>query len=220
MYDGDRGSMGIVFIDGKKMNMHIVKCFSDTEYVSRCVQKDNMKLQSKFRGGGQSAQRFDRKEEGIRQGYLSKYDDLVRDTFYDKENNRSIVDLLVICGPGTLRNELSRGTLISKYFSKIMRVRACSNLNIESIVGEYFGDIMEFNNDHLVEIREMIERADDRLSFGAREIREGLKMCILEKVITSDKNIVKNLNYEPEIIILENSSFLDMYGGSIGVRYY
>lgn len=220
MYDNEIGTIGVVFIDGKQIVLNEIKTFSENEYTTKCIYKDSMRLQKQFKGGGQSAQRFDRKEQGIRDGFLSKFDDKVWNLFYDKENNKAMIDILIICGCGTLYNELSKEKLISKYFNNITRVMATQYLDLNTINKKYYKDLLDLNNIHVFELKELISTANDKLVYGAKDIKQSLQECMIEKLVTTDKNIGKTLEYEPEIVVIEHSTFLESYGGTIGIKYY
>ena len=47
-----------VSINGKDFSATEIKSYSSTEFSSKCVYKNGMRLQKQFKGGGQSAQRF------------------------------------------------------------------------------------------------------------------------------------------------------------------
>jgi len=220
MYDKEVGNMGTIFIDGKQIIINNIKSFKKDTFNTKYLYKSDMRLQSRFKSGGQSAQRFDRIELGIRNGYLSKFDDKVLEIFYDKQNNKSRIDMLVICGPGTICSELSKCPLISKYYNNIVRVKPIAKLDVKLIHDIYYDDMVSRNNVHLSDIKELIEKGDNRLLFGRDEVLENLKLCTIEKLVTMDKHITDGINYKPEIIIINNSLFLESYGGSIAVKYY
>jgi len=220
MYNKEEGIIGTVFIDGKQIIINNIKSYTSDVFNAKCVYKNGMRLQSRFKTGGQSAQRFDRIERNIRDGYLTKYDDTVWNIFYDKHNNKPLIDILVICGPGTICSELSKCPLITKYFANITKVKPVAKLDIIAINKLYHYDLINLRNIHLVEIKELIEKADDRLLFGRDEILENLKLCTISKLITVDIHITDGINYEPDIIVIKNSSFLESYGGYIAVKYY
>ena len=220
MYNKEAGIMGAVFIDGKQIIITSIKSFEKNTFNSKCLFKSDMRLQSRFKSGGQSAQRFDRIELGIRHGYLSKFDNKVWEIFYDKHNNKSLIDILVICGPGTICSELAKCPLITKYYNNITRVKPIAKFDVPLINELYYDDLVSRNNIHLSELKELIEKADTRLLFGKEEVLENLKLCTIEKLVTIDKHIADGINYEPKIIIIKNSSFLESYGGSIAVKYY
>jgi peptide subunit release factor 1 (eRF1) len=220
MYDKEVGNMGTVFIDGKQIIINNIKSFKKDTFNTKCLYKSDMRLQSRFKSGGQSAQRFDRIELGIRNGYLSKFDEKVLEIFYDKQNNKSRIDMLVICGPGTICSELAKCPLISKYYNNIVRVKPIAKFDVKLIHDIYYDDMVSRNNVHLSDIKELIEKADNRLLFGRDEVLENLKLCTIEKLVTMDKHITDGINYKPEIIIINNSLFLESYGGSIAVKYY
>lgn len=220
MYDNEIGTLGVIFIDGKQILANTIKTFSETEYTAKCVYKNDMRLQKQFKGGGQSAQRFDRKEQGIRDGFLTKYDDKIWNLFYDKENNKAQVDILVICGCGTMYNELAKEKLITKYFGNITKILTSQHLNLSEINNKFSKDLLDINNSHITELKKLISVASEKLVYGSQDISKQLNLCTIEKLITNDKTIAKSLSYEPEIIVITNSSFLELYGGSIGIKYY
>ena len=184
MYDSEIGTLGVIFIDGKQMIANTVKTFSNTEYVAKCVYKNDMRLQKQFKGGGQSAARFDRKEEGIRNGFLTKYDDKVWNLFYDKENNKALVDILVICGCGTIYSELAKEKLITKYFGNITKISTLQHLNLGEINNKFSKDLLDINNNHITELKELINIASDKLVYGSQDIVKCLNECIIEKIVT------------------------------------
>jgi len=220
IYYNEIGTLGVIFIDGKKILANIVKTFSETEYTSKCIYKNDMRLQKQFKGGEQSAQRFDRKEQGIRDGFLTKYDDKIWNLFYDKENNKALVDILVICGCGTMYLELAKEKLITKYFGNMTKVVTSQHLDLTEINNKFTKDLLDLNNSHINELKELINIASEKLVYGAQDISKHLNTCMIEKLVTNNKEIAKSLSYEPEIIIITNSSFLELYGGTIGIKYY
>ena len=219
MYETSVGTIGVIFIDGKQIIAHSIKCFTEDYYTSKCLLKDGIRLQNKFKGGGQSAQRFDRKEQNIRNGFLSKFDDKVWNQFYDKDNNKSCVNMLIICGPGIMYLELLKQPLISKYFGSIAKSFATDTLNLDKINSTYINNIYDLSNKHIDEIKKLIDTADDKLVFGKKEIEKCLNDCLISKVITTDKSFKQN-NNSADIILINRSNYIDTYGGSVGIKYY
>jgi peptide subunit release factor 1 (eRF1) len=220
MYDRDLGKMGIVFIDGKVMNIHIVKTYTPTEFTSQTISKNSMKLQNGTRRGGQSANRIQRIGKGIRDGYLSEFSDKIWNTFYDKDKNIVKIDILIICGPGTLYDELSKDTTIQKYFGNVMETLAVKDLEIDKLNERFSHVLLDAKSEIMTEVSDIIKTDSDKLVFGKTEVKKYLDMCMLEKVIVNEKSILDKITYEPEIHVLEESKMLHDYGNYIGIKYY
>ena len=226
MYDNSLAHRvdGAVYVDGSKCVMSFIQ-----DNRMKVVDQIDIRLISQFKNGGQSANRLERIVDENRSSFVKKVVEMCIDTFYDKKESSSKISNLIIYGPSRFKNDVDNHDKpkLSKYFESITLFTTQDAYQIDDIL-EHLSEMVDpKENTEIIKIRELIALADGKIVFGD-EIMPNLKACMLEKlVITVDQyaEIIDgtDLPYSPEIIIVRgslNSTFLEMYGGIIGVKWY
>jgi peptide subunit release factor 1 (eRF1) len=213
---------GAVYVDGSECVQYLVQ----DGYFKQCDRFD-IRLISQFKNGGQSANRLERLVDENRNVFVQKVVSACIQNFYDKQENRPIVSNLIIYGPSRFKDDVFsyKKSKLSKYFKSIELFTTPDSHPTDEMIG-YLEQIIDPVEERVViELQEQIDTADSRLEFGD-SIRSELEGCMLERLlITEDlyEDIVSDLRYEPEIIIIRSDkyrSWLQTYGGMIGVRWY
>jgi peptide subunit release factor 1 (eRF1) len=215
---------GVIYADGSEC---IISLAQDDRM--REIERFDIRLISQFKNGGQSANRLERIVDENRNTFIRKVVEHAVRQFYDKKENVSKISNLVIYGPSRFKDDLYayKKGMLSKYFKTIELIAVSDSKQIDEVF-EYLNQVIDpIENSIVSELQEMIDMADSRLEFG-QSIPTQLKACMLEKLIIVEENygeLIENaeIGYDPDIIIIRSDkyrSWLQTYGGMIGVRWY
>ena len=222
LYRNPIGSIGCVFTDGKVIKFNIIEPMNQTNFKSRQLYSSTMKLIGKTRKGGSSSARYGRIRENQRKNNVSKIADKVMDYYYDADINKSMVDLLIICGPGTLKSEIGTDNDMQKIFS--VKVHSMDHLNLIDINEKFVGELVDIKNSRILVPQKALIMNPDSLIIGEREIKAYIEQCNIKEIYVNNyrlfERFTKETQHGPEIIIVENSQFLDSLGGFVGIKYY
>jgi len=222
MYDTPKGNIGTIYIDGKSIMIDIMQIHTES-YTHKNIYDSTMNLQKKFKNGGQSANRLMRIGQEIRASYVNKVAEIVFKNFFDSEEGKSIVDILVISGPSTLKQELSKHSLIQKYFTDHY-VYSLDEYSIFNIYKEFESKLADLCNEHITKLVNLLEKDPDMLIFGHEDMESHIETCNISEiyVLSDDKKryFEEKLIHSPKIIIVNNSDFLKQMGEAVGVKYY
>lgn len=208
----DTKTFNIIFTDGKTCSWYKTCDIVDAKFIHLYSYK--ILLQNQFKKGGQSTNRLARNRDIQRDHYLTEIAEKTLELFSCKNN-------IIICGPAEFKKELSDHKLIRNNYTNI-KVLNMNILNEKMILDEV--KTQKIDSDILIikKIEEMILLCDDKLIFGC-EIPEYIYLKQIETLFL-DCNIdpeiyINDVGYEIKIIRL-NNTFLQNYGGVIGVKFH
>lgn len=212
-----RNINGVIYSDGKICNYYEL----ENKNLKK-ISSNTIRLQNQFKKGGQSTNRLSRNRDIQRDHNITSLVEKTIDIFYDKKENKSKVSNLIFCGPAEFKVELSEHKLINSFFSKIpIHIIKMEDFDYTLLMKT----VANFDNSkeisHISNIKELIALADDKLAFGD-EIKEYLKTCQLKIIYVHTENKLLDtvlINYNVQIIRL-SSTFINDYGGIIGVKFY
>jgi peptide subunit release factor 1 (eRF1) len=213
---------GAVYVDGSECVQYLVQ-----DGYFKQLDRFDIRLISQFKNGGQSANRLERIVDENRNVFVQKVVSTCIQNFYDKQENRPIIVNLILYGPSRFKDDVIsyKKSKLSKYFKNIELFTTPDSNPTDEIIG-YLDQIIDpVEEKNVLEIQEQIQLADSRLEFGDGILSQ-LEECMLERIILIEEmyeDITSNLRYEPEIVIVHSDkyrSWLQTYGGMIGVRWY
>lgn len=192
-----------------------------------------VKLQKQQKKGGQSAQRIERLCEEKRDIYVKMIVEKAKSVFMPEKSEDDSIKGFIIAGPAELKHKVRVNPEFIKFFGNgmydVIDTPELSDQTIHDLLKNHTSLFKCIANkevvDKIVQIKQMIELADDRLVFGFKEVSENLKMCLLESVVTSDKlkKKIDKLNSYGCKIFEADSQLMSKISGTIdvvGVKYY
>lgn len=228
LYQVPKGKIGCVFVNGKEIIMVQIEPFNSNTFKLTKKYNSEMRLMSQTRRGGSSAGRYSRYRELGRKNHLSDICSKVLEIFFDFETHSSNVDILVICGPSSMKHELSVMDDIDKYFGKSLIKLSNEHFTPHFIIENVYGLLIDKKDMRIMKPQQLIETNPNLLIIGEKELLNMIDECNVKELYVSrqelfrdfskkfnDKNICKT-----EIILIENSTFLTNMGGFIGIKYY
>lgn len=213
---------GAVYVDGSECVQYLVQ----NGYFKQ-IDRFDIRLISQFKNGGQSANRLERLVDENRNVFVQKVVSSCIANFYDKQENHSLVSNLILYGPSRFKDDVLtyKKSKLSKYFKSITLFTTPDSHPTDEII-EYLEQVIDPVEERvMIELQEQIDMADSKLEFG-QDIPTLLESCMLERIILVEEmydEIVSDLKYEPEIVLIRSDKYrprLQMYGGVIGIRWY
>lgn len=218
MYE-DNSNYGIIYVDGNECSYYKMNAKRYTK-----IKTSNIWLQNQFKCGGQSSNRLARIRDHIRESYVSDLSETAIDIFYSKEQNKSLIEKLIICGPSYFKVEMSENKLIKQFFGNNLHLLTLERFDTENINNYVDSIVSKKDNYYENEIRKLVDNADEKLLFGFREIIKELEQYKVSTIYinTSAINLLENyqeLTNNIDVIKMD-SKYLEGFGNIIGVRYY
>jgi len=223
---------GIIFMAGNKIEFHkLVK--TGTNYQNVKLFHKNIVLPSQHKTGGQSAVRFERLRDEAINDYVNQMSEMCVKHFMIENNTQSLVKGLIIAGPGLIKNDLLKNDLFNLYFKNlIIGCLVTKELNDKTIFDtiDEAKNIIEKNENKdiiksLDKIKQMISLADNKLTFGHKDIVDGLNSCIIEEIYVDDTfdkldQIKEMINYDCKINLIPSCIMNEIGINIVGIRYY
>jgi len=210
---------GIMWITGEDMSAYIVK-----GTVCKCVGKMHVHRKGKSRKGGQSAPRFQRQADNLVSAWSKSLSEKMLDMFFDFTRGSAIVDGIVLCGVGPVKNDMEipkelRDVIIGN--ESLVRVSDKECLDI------YKRYVDKHNNGvGLKEVNRIMDELllSDKVVYGLNEVRECIEECMLEELIycgdmKGKLDLEKCRGYGCKLIESESVKLKNM-GGVLGRRWY
>ena len=221
-------SYGFVLVSGKEYLFYIVDVVGKSKHI-KLINHNDLVKQKTHKKGGQSAVRFQRQEAIKKANNIKHVTDSILDVYTN--NNKSIINKLIIAGCGPIKNEIAKDDLLNKYFKiDIVATKDIADNTIYSIVNNYnleTGSEIKTNN-IVGELDNILKTNSDLLVIGYDEVIDGLHNKLLAKVIinsNADVSKIKDLLYDKcELVSIDNIGsehwLFKQKEIIIGVRYY
>ena len=224
MYENPKGSIGCVFVNGKDITMIQIDPFNSKLFKLTKKYDSGMRLMSRTRRGGSSAGRFSRYRDLARKNHLSEISSTTLDIFFDFNTHSQCVDILVICGPAMMKQELGEMPDVKKYFGKSLVIISIDHLDPQIILDRVYGLLIDKKDNRIHKPQQLFETQPDQIIIGEKEIEQHIEECNLKELYVNSPSLSRNfsklIKHSVEIILIENSTFLTSMGGFIGIKYY
>lgn len=220
---------GIVLIGGDEVIMYN---FSG----SRASQIDHLTIyrQKNHKMGGQSAQRFDRIHDNQVDEYVKKISERINTNYIDRSNSSCKVKRIIVSGVGDIKDRVLRNGWLDKIIvSKLTRLLTLSKLSIVKVIDELPSLIKETNTEDdskfLEEIDNYIQKDDNTIVYGDKEIEEAIvdsklkEIYVHESILVKIKDKVEICGCNIKILKSYNErcvKFLENYGGMFGILWF
>lgn len=223
MYQKPIGSIGCVFVDGKVIKFVTIKSITKNMHKSKQIYSSTMKLIGKTKKGGSSSARYGRIRDNHRKGNICKISTLLVEHYYNFKTNKSLVDLMVICGPGTLKNEIYED--VKKYFnSNSIKIQPIDHFDASEIGSQFYGDLVDIKDRRILKPIDLMVMNPDLLIIGSDELAQSIESCNMKEIYVNSHDLMRDIErkivHSPEIILVNNSNFLNSMGGFVGIKYY
>lgn len=221
---------GLIFFSGNGYEIHkIIK--SGTFYENKKILSKNIKLPNQHKTGGQSAVRFSRIRDENINNYINMTAEHIVSVFNNKDNTQSVVEKIIIAGPGLIKHKLIENPLMNKYFKdKILEILDTPEITDDTIYDtinktkSIFDNLNNSNFKSIInEIKDLMNSKIDLLLFGIDEIKENINN--IKKIYICDKNddiknYVNENNKKCEIVIVPSDIMAELKINIIAVKHY
>jgi peptide subunit release factor 1 (eRF1) len=206
----DHDAIGYAIITAMETILLIVRGTQRT-----IVYKHDTDIATNTARGGQSANRLAR----IRSQKRDLYVDLIVDAIV---KHLSQTSQLIISGSAELPKEVEQALHTdTRWHVKILgnlKIGGHKNSIEETIQASYellHADEINMEKTHIEKLQELIRTNPDLLVFGLNEVRRSEADGLVRIIYTNDPDL-----WSGTVIHLQYTSFLEAYGGHIGVLYY
>lgn len=203
MYKEDR-IFGIILANGSGYVMSLVKkAGNHVEF--KILSKSSVTLQKRQKKGGSSSARIGRLRDEKETSYIRSLVERMREVYEDG----GLIEGLILGGNAEIKKKIRKENIYQQWFEKLtLKMVTVENVNESSILEIYENniDIFSENQEIIGRIKNMIDRADDKLAIGLDEVTENLKDGMLESailykevpenIINGIKDLAKNVGCE------------------------
>jgi peptide subunit release factor 1 (eRF1) len=218
------GRIGLVFVNGKDIKLNLIEPMTKKIYKTTSIGSDTMKLIGKTKKGGSSSGRYGRIRDNKRKNSTDKIVNLIMNSFFDFDRCASLIDILVLSGPSTLKTEVGNTSDIKKYFGDITEIYSINHNDIKTINDKFYGNLVDLKDKRIDKVKKLMITDSDKLIIGREELDHHINMCNMSEIYVNSLRLVDEIKerklHDPEIILVESSGFLDNMGGFIGIKFY
>lgn len=228
MYNNEN-LIGVCLLSGEELRIYSVS-ITGSHVEPRLVKRITICLPNKQTKGGQSAVRFARNADIVRNQYVIKYVENIVNAYMTENNTKCNVSKIVVAGFGYMPDDVIENALfkqyLNKYLYKKLVISSIDDLTVVKIIKDLhlvLSTDLATNVD--TEIKSLIENNADMIGFGKNECinyiesKNITKLFVNKNLMTQDIRDIfmrcKNIN-----IIESNSSQLELYGGWLCVKKY
>jgi len=220
---------GVVLIDGAGF-----KLYKMNDHECDLINSSHVTQMNHHRRGGQSSARIGRLRENKKDRIVDFISEEIYESFWNKEDNTSIVKGVIIAGPGNLKEEVLKDPLFKKYFGNLtVSTQSISTLD-DGIVHSVYAASKEsiYKKEHdaekiiFDEFLKIQELSPHLLKYGIDEIKESISEDMIKKVITSlskeseIKTLIKDRKYVHLVVLEKYTDLIDNhYGGCVAVTF-
>jgi peptide subunit release factor 1 (eRF1) len=136
-------------------------------------------------------------------------------------NTKSLVDKIIIAGPGEFKNDIISTAIFKQYFNNsLFDVITCEDINesnIKTIYNMKKDEIIGMSDKDIEnKLSQLIETEYDILVFGKDECMNTINMNMLDTLYTNENYKNSNIN----TIIKSNANIIQIYGGWVGIKRF
>jgi peptide chain release factor subunit 1 len=220
MFEENTITVGIVLVSGNECI--ISKVNENNSYMDvQIINKVNIHLVNKHNKGGQSSVRFGRIADNIRSKYVNIVSSKIVESYMIDNNTKSLVDKIIIAGPGEFKNDIISTAIFKQYFNNsLFDVITCEDINesnIKTIYNMKKDEIIGMSDKDIEnKLSQLIETEYDILVFGKDECMNTINMNMLDTLYTNENYKNSNIN----TIIKSNANIIQIYGGWVGIKRF
>lgn len=228
MYNNEN-LIGVCLLSGEELRIYKVS-ITGSHIESHLIKHINIKLPNKQKKGGQSAIRFGRIADIVRNQYVTKFVENIVNSYMTDNNTKCNVSKIIIAGFGYMPDDVIESSLFQQHFNKYLYKKLTINSIDDLTVIKIIKDLHLVLNEDLsknvdTEIKLLVENNPDMIGFGKNEclnymeLKNMTKLFVNKNCITHEiKDIfMQHLNIN---IIESTSSQLELYGGWLCVKKY
>lgn len=228
MYNNEN-LIGVCLLSGEELRIYNVS-ITGSHIEPRLIKRIEIKLPNKQKKGGQSAVRFGRIADIVRNQYVTKFVESIIKSFMTDNNTKCNVSKIVVAGFGYMPDDVIENQLFQQYLKKYLYKKLVINAIDDLTVIKIIKDLRLVLNDDLskdvdTEIKLLVEGNTELIGFGKNEClnymesKNILKLFINKNLIT--QNIRDVFMQHQNLNIIESSSpQLELYGGWLCIKKY
>lgn len=228
MYNNEN-LIGVCLLSGEELRVYNI-AITGSHIESTLLKKRTIKLPNKQKKGGQSAVRFARNADIVRNDYVNKYAEDIVSSYMSENNTKCNVTKIIIAGYGFMPDDVINSQLFQQYLKKYLYKKISINTIDDVTAIKIIKDLSNNLSDDLAknvdnEILTFVNENPDIVGFGRNECMSYIESnnaikLYLSKNMTDQhtKNILKEF---PQLEVIESlSSQLELYGGWLCIKKY
>jgi peptide subunit release factor 1 (eRF1) len=228
MYNNE-SLIGVCLLSGEELRIYTVS-ITGSHIEPRLIKRLEIKLPNKQKKGGQSAVRFGRIADIVRNQYVNKYAENIVNSYMIENNTKCNVSKIIIAGFGYMPDDVIESALfqqfLNKYLYKKLVISSIDDLTVIKIIKDLQLVITEDLSKQVDnEIKILIDNNTEMIGFGKKECLNYMEYGNITKLYINKMHITQEtkdiLVQYPSLDIIETtSSQLEMYGGWLCIKKY
>lgn len=228
MYNNEN-LIGVCLLSGEELRIYNVS-ITGSHVEPRLIKRIEIKLPNKQKKGGQSAVRFGRIADIVRNQYVTKFVENIVNSYMTDNNTKCNVSKLIVAGFGYMPDDVIETQLFQQYLKKYLYKKLVINSIDDLTVLKIIKDLQLVLNDDLSkdvdrEINLLIEGNTEMIGFGKNECMNYIELNNITKLFVNKNYITQDIRdifmQHSNLNIIESSSNqLELYGGWLCVKKY
>jgi peptide subunit release factor 1 (eRF1) len=221
--------IGVCLLSGEELKIYNVS-LTGAHVEPKLIKKLEIKLPNKQKKGGQSAVRFARNADIVRNQYVNKYSENIVSSYMTENNTKCNVSKIIIAGFGYMPDDVIETPLfqqyLKKYLYKKLSINSINDMTVVKIIQDLnIGMTEDLSKSVDTEIKTLVEQNSNMLGFGKTECMEFLESENVAKLFVNTNLINREtrdilIRYQYLEIVESMSYQLELYGGWLCVKKY